>query len=222
MLQYASWIGGDRDGNPNVTADVTLGTLGTLRQAARQVYLNGIAFLRDHLTQSTDGISVSPALMQRVENIAFPERSSDEVYHLMTGLIWDKLDRDEYPTHLELLADLEIVRDSLLENKGEFVANGTLRRLMEKVRLFGLHLVPLDVREDARLHRSTMTELLAYYGQVENYADLPEAQKQVLLTSEITSPRPPSPLSRTSDTTNRDHMADDRKAQALRHRRSTV
>ncbi|MEP7290489.1 MAG: phosphoenolpyruvate carboxylase [Chloroflexota bacterium] len=204
VLQFASWIGGDRDGNPNVTADVTLGTLATLRQAARQVYLNEIAFLRDHLTQSTDEIGVSPELMERVENLAFPERSSDEVYRLMMGLIWEKLNRDEYPTHDDLLVDLNVVRDSLHSNNGEYVASGTLHRLMQKVRLFGLHLVPLDVREDARLHRSTVAELLAYYGQTEKYEDMPEAEKQALLTHEITNPRPFFPLDPNfSDTTNR-------------------
>ena len=204
VLQFASWIGGDRDGNPNVTADVTLETLQTLRKAARQVYLNEIAFLREHLTQSTDEIGVSTALMMRVEGSDFPERSPDEVYRLMMSLIWDKLDRDEYPTHESLLEDLEIVRDSLLSNQGEHVANGTLRHLMEKIRLFGLHLVPLDVREDARLHRSTVDELLKYFGQVENYTDMPEADKQKLLTHEITNPRPFFPLEPNfSDTTNR-------------------
>jgi len=204
VLQFASWIGGDRDGNPNVTADVTLSTLTTLRQAARQVYLNEIAFLRDHLTQSTDEIEVSLELLQKVQGSLHPDRSPDEVYRLMMGLIWDKLDRDEYATQDDLLADLDIVCDSLKVNQGEYVADGTLRRLMEKVRLFGLHLVPLDVREDARLHRSTLAELLAYYGQVANYADLPEADKQALLTKEITNPRPFFPIDPIfSETTNR-------------------
>ena len=67
VLQFASWIGGDRDGNPNVTADVTLKTLATLRAAARQVYVTEIAFLRDHLTQSTNEIGVSPELIQHVQ-----------------------------------------------------------------------------------------------------------------------------------------------------------
>ncbi len=204
VLQFASWIGGDRDGNPNVTADVTLQTLATLRRAARQVYLNEIAFLRDHLNQSTDEIGVSPELLQRVQASLTPDQSPDEVYRLMMGLIWDKLDRDEYATQDDLLADLRVVSDSLDANQGRYVVNGTLRGLMEKVRLFGLHLVPLDVREDARLHRSTVAELLKYYGQVENYADLPEAEKQALLTREISNPRPFFPLDPNfSETTNR-------------------
>ena len=204
VLQFASWIGGDRDGNPNVTADVTLQTLATLRKAARQVYLAEIAFLRDHLTQSTDEIGVSAELMERVQSSAFPESSPDEVYRLITSSIWDKLDRDEYLTHDDLLDDLLVISRSLKANQGEFVAEGALRRLIEKVRLFGLHLVPLDVREDARLHQSTVAELLKYYGQVENFAALPETEKQALLTHEIVNPRPFFPLEPTfSETTNR-------------------
>ncbi len=194
VLQFASWIGGDRDGNPNVTADVTLNTLSTLRRAARQVYLNEIAFLRDHLTQSTDEIGVSAELLDRVQTTLTPDETPDEVYRLMMGLIWDKLHRDEYLTHHDLLDDLLIVYDSLTANQGKYVADGTLRRLIDKVRLFGLHLVPLDIREDARLHRSTIAELLKYYGQVDNYADMPEADKQALLTREITNPRPFFPI----------------------------
>ena len=204
VLQFASWIGGDRDGNPNVTADVTLQTVTTLRKAARQVYLNEIAFLRDHLTQSTNEIDVSLDLIQRVQGSIFPDRSPDEVYRLMMGMIWDRLERDEYLTHHDLLDDLLVVRDSLQENQGAFVAEGTLRRLIEKVRLFGLHLVPLDVREDARLHRSTVAELLNYYGQVEDYAKLPEVEKQALLTREIVNPRPFFPIDPIfSETSNR-------------------
>ncbi len=204
VLQFASWIGGDRDGNPNVTADVTLQTLSTLRAAARQVYIREIAFLRDHLTQSTNEIGVSPELLEHVQSGGFPEEAPDEVYRLMMGLIWANLNADEYRTNADLLADLRIVSDSLKANQGEFVADGTLRRLMEKVRLFGLHLVPLDIREDARLHRSTVAELLRFYGQAEYYDDLPETDKQALLTHEITSPRPFFPVEPNfSETTNR-------------------
>lgn len=204
ILQFASWIGGDRDGNPNVTADVTLETLHTLRQAARQVYLAEVAFLRDHLTQSTYEIDVSTELIQRVQTSILPDQSPDELYRLMMDAIWDKLDRDEYPTQHDLLDDLLVIRDSLAANHGAYVANGTLRRLIDKVRLFGLHLVPLDIREDARLHRSTIAELLHYYGQVDNYAGMTEEEKQALLTREITNPRPFFPIDpQFSDTTNR-------------------
>ncbi len=204
ILQFASWIGGDRDGNPNVTADVTLETITTQRAAARAVYLEEVAYLREHLTQSLDEVGVSPELLEWVQEGGFPTRAHDEVYRQAMSLIWDRLNADSYRTHLGLLADLRLVSDSLLENRGQYVAHGMLYRLMEKVRLFGLHLVPLDVREDARLYRSTLDELLRAYGQHEDYAALPEVEKQALLNRELVSKRPLFPLEPAfSETTNR-------------------
>jgi phosphoenolpyruvate carboxylase len=205
MLQYASWIGGDRDGNPNVTADITLETLAAQRRAAKQIYLDEIAALRDHLTHSTDEAPVSAALLARVQQGAFPERARDELYRHFMGAIWEKLNADDYITGDDLLADLALIHDSLRNNRGERVAAGALGRLMNKVRLFGLHLVPLDVREDARLHRAAMKELLAYYGMCADYDALSESDKQALLTREIATLRPFFPLDVKgfSDTTQR-------------------
>ncbi len=207
VLQFASWIGGDRDGNPNVTADVTLAALRTQRAAAREVYLAEIAFLREHLTQSTDEVNVSAELLERAQSIGFPERSPDEVYRVMLSAIYDRLAADGYPTHDDLIADLAIAQRSLAENRGIYVANGALGRLIEKVKRFGLHLVPLDIREDARLHRATVAELLRYYGQEVDYASLPEAQKQTLLTEELTSRRPFFPVNADDETVFSDTVA---------------
>jgi phosphoenolpyruvate carboxylase len=204
LLQYASWIGGDRDGNPNVTADVTLETLATHREAARQVYLDELTFLREHLTQSTDEVAVSQEIIDRVQKADFPERAPDEVYRQYVGLILRKLEADGYVTGRELYDDLKLIEDSLIANRGHHVARGSLHRLMEKIHLFGLHLVPLDVREDARLHRTAVAELTKFYGLCDDYAALPEEEKQALLTREIANPRPFFPLDpHFSETTNR-------------------
>lgn len=204
LVQYSSWIGGDRDGNPNVTADVTLETIQTLRNAARELYLNEIAFLRDHLTHSLDEIGVSQALLQRIEGMQFPDRAADEVYRQFIGQIWDKLKADGYARSAELLADLEVIDESLRSNKGEFVARGSLWRLIMKVRLFGLYLVPLDIREDARLHRAALDELFRVYGQYDSFDKLPEEEKQAILTDEIRNPRPFFPVEpHFSEATNR-------------------
>jgi len=205
MLQYASWIGGDRDGNPNVTADITLETLTAQRTAAKQIYLDEIDHLRVHLTHSTDEAPVSPELLARVQQGAFPVRAPDEVYRQFMGAIWERLNADGYPTGDDLLSDLTLVHASLQQHRGGRVAAGSLGRLMTKVRLFGLHLVPLDVREDARLHRAAVAELLNYYGMCDNYESLSEADKQALLTHEIGTLRPffPLELDTFSDTTRR-------------------
>ncbi len=206
LLSYNSWIGGDRDGNPNVTADVTMETLRTMREAARAIYLDEIALLRTHFTQSVDEVGVSAALMARVEQntSASVEAATDEVYALFLREVHQRLQRDEYLNGEALLEDLLLVQHSLLANRGRHVASGMLRRLILKVRLFGLHLAPLDVREDARLHRVAVDELFRAYGICEQFSALDEPAKQALLTQEIRSARPLFPLEPAfSETTNR-------------------
>ena len=195
LLRYGSWIGGDRDGNPNVTADVTLQTLHTLRQAAISAYLDEVAFLRDHLTQSVDEVNFSDALVAAVAAYSDAgNRYPGELYRQLLDIIWHKLRDDRYHDSRELLADLLLIDESLRQNRGENVANGALLRLIRKVRLFGLHLLPLDVREDAELHAATLDELFRHYGIVEDYINLPEEDKQALLTREIVNPRPFFPV----------------------------
>lgn len=198
VLRFASWIGGDRDGNPNVTADVSLQTMATLRTAAREVYLNEIAFLRERLTQSLDEIGASPALLEQVRHHAASDpvvsRTQDEVYRVFMSVIHDRLKADEYATAADFLADLQVVEESLRSHLGQYAAHGTLRHLIQKVKLFGFHLVPLDIREDARLHQAALDEMFRAYGQVESYSDLSEDAKQALLTAEIQSRRPFFPV----------------------------
>jgi phosphoenolpyruvate carboxylase len=206
LLRFASWIGGDRDGNPNVTSDVTLETLRTLHSAARQVYIAEVMFLRDHLTQAEGEVGFSETSLEVVRTHGeVAGHYPGEIYRQQMEIIQRKLEQDTYVTSRELLADLLLVQDSLRDNKGVHVANGALLRLIRKVRLFGLHLVPLDIREDARLHAAALDELFRHYGLTDNYVDMPEADKQALLTREIVNPRPffpvdPAPF---SDTTQR-------------------
>lgn len=195
FLRFASWIGGDRDGNPNVKPEVTLETLETLRKAAKQVYLSELAFLNERLTQSADEVNVSEALRKAVEQQGDPdERFPTELYRQHINLIRSRLERDGYSDHTQLYADLALAEESLRHNKGGYTARGALRRLMEKIRLFGLHLVALDIREDSRLHSAALDEMLRYYGQARSYKSLTEADKQAFLTGEIANPRPFFPM----------------------------
>jgi phosphoenolpyruvate carboxylase len=208
VLQYGSWIGGDRDGNPNVTSDVTLQTLATLHQAALQAYLHDVARLREHLTQSIEEIEVSAALLEAVQtqgDAALAARYPGEIYRQQMALIWQRLHHDAYRDGAALLDDLRLVHDSLQQQRGVHVAHDAVQRLIRKVQLFGLHLVPLDIREDARLQAATLDELFRHYGIVANYLALPEVEKQALLSHEIANPRPFFPVDATafSDTTQR-------------------
>lgn len=190
LLRYASWIGGDRDGNPNVTADVTLETLATMRAAARDLYLREIAFLREHLTQSIDLVSVSEALRNALPNAHAHPKYPGELYRQFLDVIHARLSNDYYATTADLLSDLRLIERSLRENRGMHVANGAVRKLIQKVRLFGLHLAPLDIREDARRFSAALTELFRAYGVSEDFAALPEPERQALLKREIAHSRP--------------------------------
>src|SRR5690606_12737482 len=110
LLRYASWIGGDRDGNPNVTSDVTLQTLKTQRAAAVNVYLNEVNILRDHLTQSIEEVGVSPALRKAVSVVGYPDEFyPGEIYRQQLDIIWHRLKNDEYKDSRELLSDLLLI-----------------------------------------------------------------------------------------------------------------
>lgn len=204
VLRYASWIGGDRDGNPNVTTDVTLQTLETLHNTAREVYLSEIQYLFQHLTQDTESFGVSDTLKDSVANdedliSQFP----GEVYRQHMSLIYDKLNNDDYQSSRGFLADLLLVQESLKQHKGSRVAMGEVQRLIRKVRLFGLHLVPLEVREDAGLHAAALEEIFDYYEITENYITMSEEDKQTILTKEIRNKRPlfPNEISIFTETT---------------------
>lgn len=191
VLRYASWIGGDRDGNPNVTTDVTLQTLTTLRNTARQMYLGEVSELAKHLTQDTDVFGAS----SEIEMAANAENDGDslfpgELYRARLTRIGRKLASDEYGSSRDFLQDLLQVQDSLKAHGGLRVALGAVQRLVRKVRLFGLHLVPLEIREDANLHRAALDEIFDYYDIAASFGEMPEGEKQALLSEEIRGRRP--------------------------------
>lgn len=184
VLRYASWIGGDRDGNPNVTVDATMETLHTLRDSARRVYLKDVATLREHLTQFSESATFEGLSRQAGRTY------SGEPFRSAMDVIWQNLSTDRYATGSDLLKDLEIIRDSLLEYGATRIAQTAIRRLIRKVRIFGLHLTPLEIREDAGDYASTVHELFKHYGICDDYLNLDEVEKQKLLTQEIQNLRP--------------------------------
>ena len=191
VLRYASWIGGDRDGNPNVTTDVTLQTLATLHDTARQIYLDEIELLAQHLTQDTERFGASAEICAATAgDDELAKRYPSEIYRQKLARIQRKLEADDYRSSRGFLRDLLQVQDSLKAHGGMRSALGTVQRLVRKLRLFGLHLVPLEVRENAELHSAALDEIFARYDICDNYLTLPEEQKQSLLAAEIRSKRP--------------------------------
>jgi len=219
FLRYGSWIGGDRDGNPNVTTDITLETLQIQRDAARAVYLNDLRGLLDHLTQATEHAHHQELLADSVPEDEENRAYNDELYRESLATIIGRLERDEYINYQDLFDDIKQVQNSLSINRGKRAAAGKLRRLLRKVRLFGLQLMPLDIREDARLYAAAIAELMASYGIAEDFTELPETEKQALLLAEIKNPRPFFPPDPSQFSDNVQHIVTTWRMIAVAHKR---
>ena len=205
-LSFGTWIGGDRDGNPNVTPDVTRETIVVQVGHAIRVISEAMAKLRQSLSVSTRIINVSQELKDSVEkdlaNIPefearYRRLNAREPYRLKTTAIVHKLELTrkrhaagaphvpgrDYANTDELLADLNLMRDSLLENHGELIARGELERIIRTVSAFGLIHATMDVREHSQMHHAA----LANFGIAADYASLETAKRFDLLASELES-----------------------------------
>jgi phosphoenolpyruvate carboxylase len=175
VLRFGSWVGGDMDGNPNVTSATILATLAQQRSMIVKRYLPEVRRLARYLSQSSSEIGVSEPVLRRLAhyhelmpevNHSIPERHQDMPYSCLLKLMAARLgancDDSErgYATAADFIADIELIRDSLIENRGRHAGLFGVERLLLRVRTFGFHLVTLDVRQDALLHRRVMGELL--------------------------------------------------------------
>ena len=205
-LSFGTWIGGDRDGNPNVTPDVTRETIVVQVGHAIRVISEAMAKLRQSLSVSTRIINVSQELKDSVEkdlaNIPefearYRRLNAREPYRLKTTAIVHKLELTrkrhaagaphvpgrDYANTDELLADLNLMRDSLLENHGELIARGELERIIRTVSAFGLIHATMDVREHSQMHHAA----LANFRIAADYATQEPAKRFDLLVSELES-----------------------------------
>jgi len=197
VLRYRSWIGGDRDGNPRVTPEVTRSALATHRQAAIDLYLAEIEKLRQDLTVSTRRREASPELL--AANEAGPDIDTRhlrfEPYRVRMMQIARRLTESrENPaayTAADLERDLVVVRDSLMgTGLKRLTEHGPLNKLIRRVRTFGLHLAALDIRQHSEVHGAAVAELLRVAGVTDDYQGFDEAGKLEILRAELASPRP--------------------------------
>lgn len=211
-LSFGTWIGGDRDGNPNVTPDVTRETIVVQVGHAIRVISEAISELRQSLSVSTRIIKVSKALEDSVaEDLAnIPEfegryrrLNAREPYRLKTTAIVHRLELTrkrhaaggphvsgrDYANTQELLDDLNIMRESLLENHGELIAKGQLERVIRTVSTFGLIHATMDVREHSQAHHAA----LANFGINDKYLELEPEVRFDLLVNELGNPNNRAP-----------------------------
>ncbi|MBX5437409.1 MAG: phosphoenolpyruvate carboxylase [Alicyclobacillaceae bacterium] len=195
FIRFGSWMGGDRDGNPNVTADITEQTLMLHFDLAIRKYDERLAALGRDLSQSLEMVAASPALLA---SLASP---ADEPYRAKVDQIRDRLQGtyrryhgDPHPGAFyhgpeELLADLRLMEQSLLENKGADIADVKLRPLIRQVELFGFHMATLDIRQHSEVHENAIDDLFRLAG-MGPYRHLPEDDKVAVLTALLDDPRP--------------------------------
>src|ERR1700723_2928182 len=191
LLSFGSWIGGDRDGNPFVTPQVTREALQMAREHLLTHYQRELGLILDLLTSSAQQVPISGALEQRLQSYldainttgqqAFGERYDYESYRRFLSCIRVRLagagnsaenpalgldatlaGLPPYKSAQELLADLEILHASLIENRGPRLAHALIDPLMLEVRTYGLHLQTLDIRQHARLHAAALEEASAW------------------------------------------------------------
>ena len=198
-LRYGSWVGGDRDGNPNVTADVTLQTIATMREVARKVYMAEVETLLNTMTQSLYEMGnhhAHPSALRLPNEGDFHTDAQavmeypNEIYRQKLNVVYLRLKHGYYDHSADLLQDLAPIGESLKQSGAYRAYQGHMGRLIRKVQLFGMHLVPLEIREDAERHAFALDELFRAYGLAYDYLKMPEADKQILLTREILNERP--------------------------------
>ena len=210
FLRPGSWIGGDRDGNPFVTADSLRLALARSCETVLTAYLAAIHKLGAELSISTEHASVTDevlALAERSHDEA--ESRRDEPYRRALTGIYARLaatftgftgkpaprhvahEAEPYATPQELRADLVAIAHGLAATGGGTLGSGgSLGRLIRSVETFGFHLATLDMRQNSAVHERVVAELLKVAGVEADYAALGEGARVTLLRQELASPRP--------------------------------
>jgi phosphoenolpyruvate carboxylase len=214
-LAFGSWIGGDRDGNPNVDPDSVARVLGLQHDHGLRDAIAVVDVLRRDLSSSERIAGATPDLRESLARDLellpeveprFLRLNAEEPYRLKLTCIQQKLVNTrrrlasgrprepgrDYVEAGDLLAELRLVRDSLVAHRGGLIAHGRLERGMRTLAAFGLHLATLDVREHADAHHHVLSQL------IEGYAELSRDERRTVLARELTSQRPlafrPPPL----------------------------
>jgi phosphoenolpyruvate carboxylase len=221
-VAFGSWIGGDRDGNPNVTPESTMEVLDLQHEHAIRDALAVVDELRLDLSTSVRIAGVTSELEASLArdldelpelDARYRRLNAEEPYRLKLTCVRQKLlntrrrlaqnrahepGRD-YLGAAELLDDLAVVRESLLEHRGDLIARGRLESAIRTLAAFGLHLAKLDVREHAEAHHGALGQLFDRLEDSERpYRELSRDERRALLASELRSRRPlavsPPPL----------------------------
>ncbi len=209
FLRMGTWVGGDRDGNPNVRADSLSTALRMQSEVALRFYLTEVHEIGGELSISRKYAGCTQALddLAKASGDDNPHRDDEPyrraligVYSRLAGTL-EKLTGTQamrhalapaapYPDARSFLADLITVDESLRFHHGEVIASQRLEPLIRAVEVFGFHLATVDLRQSSDRHEETIAELLAVARIAPDYAALSEDEKQALLMRVLSDPRP--------------------------------
>jgi len=205
LLTFGSWMGGDRDGNPHVTPQMTASALEIMKEAC-------LTHLEQSLTTLAGRVTLSSRVAGEPDQLTgllaacdarSPElaaelhlRNPEEPYRRLFKLLADRVRATRkgqargYHEAKELISDLRVAEFALRDQQAGYVAADALRDVIRQVEVFGFHFAPLDVREHADIHRFALDEILGTLGVMSGYAELPEEQRIAVLVREIEDRRP--------------------------------
>lgn len=227
FLRFGSWIGGDRDGHPSVTHEVTAAAVRLQQETVLRHYLSRVADLGRRLSHSVEFLAPGPAMRDSLAGDAslFPEVRvpAHEPFRAKCRFIAARLERTleavaagmpdwaapparrpagAYPDPAGLIADLRVMEEDLRRAGAAAAAGGAVRDLVRLVEVFGLHLLRLDLRQHSGRHGAAVAEVLAAAGVCPNYLGLSRDERFALLAAELDSRRPlvPAHLAYAPDT----------------------
>lgn len=208
ILRYGSWIGGDRDGNPYVTNEITIEALEAQKRLVLELYRKEVRTMYELLSCSRDRVGFSDEFNASLEadrkmvpkdEFEVLDRFHQEPYREKLVMMYRRLlatskiiglhenqtdalvQLRAYDNAGEFAKDLKLIEESLNANKGERLVRGRFNRLMRSVDVFGFHLASMDIRQHARHHRQAIDELVPGYEGVD------ETKRVELLTSQLQS-----------------------------------
>lgn len=175
IVRFASWVGGDMDGNPNVNAKTIRSTMARQRSLILDLYYRECASISTKLSQTNGRTDVEPELLERIEHYrgifqhahhSVPARHREMPYRVFLRLVQERLqatyDDSAYPYESanQLYDDIALVSKSLAANKGQHAGLFAVTRLLRRIETFGFHFMTLDVRQDALVLRKVVGELI--------------------------------------------------------------
>ena len=232
FLRPGSWVGGDRDGNPNVSPETLDYAVHRQAEAVLDHYLAEIHALGAELSLADSQVTVSPALRALADSaLDISIHQGDEPYRRALVACYARMAATRqtllgrgparppryaaqpYGAPEDFAADLDVIIASLGENGDADIADGRLAALREAVGAFGFHLAAMDVRQNSDVHERAVAELLAVAGGAPDYLALDEAARIALLADELSRARPlRSPYAQYTDETARELAIADRAA----------